>query len=162
MMLVKNIQKLVTMSKKSNNNIIMRTFIIFFNFLLITLILYSIATSNIVETFGSGCTPNQKSAVYKQQALIDRLFSEMNTVKAEYNVLNSQSATNKMLVQANSGKMKSTTAKIEEGRKEEEKKLNDLEKEHESDEPKSLMPVPTVAKGANNFGAAMKGGASSF
>ena len=85
----------------------MRTFIIFFNFLLITLILYSFLTSNIVEQFGSGCSPSQKSAVYKNQAMIDRLFSEMNTVKAEYDQLNTQSANNKILIQANSGKMKS-------------------------------------------------------
>ena len=58
------------------------------------MILYSIATSNIVETFGSGCTPNQKSAVYKQQALIDRLFSETNELKAEYKQLKGMAATN--------------------------------------------------------------------
>ena len=140
----------------------MRTFIIFLNFLLITLILYSFLTSNIVEQFGSGCTPSQKSAVYKNQALIDRLFSEMNTVKAEYNQLNSQSTTNKILIQANAGKMRSTTAKVEEGRKEKEKELDDLEKENASGPTASLQPLPTVAAGANNFGGAMKGGASSF
>ena len=140
----------------------MRTFIIFFNFLLITLILYSFLTSNIVEQFGSGCTPSQKSAVYKNQAMIDRLFSEMNTVKAEYNQLNTQSATNKILIQANSGKMRSTTAKIEEGRKEKEKELDDLEKENDSGPTASLRPVPTVATSANQFGGAMKDGAHPF
>lgn len=160
MMLVKNTLKLATMSKKSYNNITMRTFIIFFNFLLITLILYSFLTSNIVEQFGSGCTPSQKSAVYKNQALIDRLFSEMNTVKAEYNQLNTQSATNKILIQANAGKMRSTTAKVEEGRKEKEKELDDLEKENDSG-PTKAPPIPTSKSGAQ-FGAAMKGGASSF
>jgi len=140
----------------------MRTFIIFFNFLLITLILYSFLTSNIVEQFGSGCTPSQKSAVYKNQALIDRLFSEMNTVKAEYNQLNTQSATNKILIQANAGKMRSTTASIAEEKKAKEKELDDLDEENNSGPTASLRPVPTVAAGANNFGAAMKGGASTF
>ena len=162
MMLVKNIQKLVTISKKSYNNIIMRTFIIFFNFLLITLILYSFFTSNIVEQFGSGCSPSQKSAVYKNQSMIDRLFSEMNTVKAEYNQLNSQSTTNKILIQTNSGKMKATTASIAEEKKQKEKDLDDLDKKENSGPTASLRPTPTVATGANNFGSAMKGGASSF
>ena len=139
----------------------MRTFIIFFNFLLITLILYSFLTSNIVEQFGSGCTPSQKSAVYKNQALIDRLFSEMNTVKAEYNQLNSQSATNKILIQANAGKMRSTTASIAEEKKEKEKELDDLDKENDSGPTASLAPIPTSKSGAQ-FGSAMKSSASTF
>ena len=160
MMLVRNIQKLV---KKSNNNIIMKTFIIFFNFLLISLILYSIFTSNIVEQFGSGCSPNQKSAVYKQQALIDRLFSEMNTVKAKYNALNLQSiATNTMLISANSSKMKSTTSKIDAERKKKEKELDDLDKKNDSGPTASLAPLPTESKSANSFGGAMKGSATTF
>ena len=139
----------------------MRTFIIFFNFLLITLILYSFLTSNIVEQFGSGCSPSQKSAVYKNQAMIDRLFSEMNTVKAEYNKLNTQSATNKLFIQANSGKMRSTTASIADEKKEKEKELADLDEENNSGPTASLAPVPTSESGAK-FGAAMKGGASTF
>ena len=158
MMLVKNIQKLV---KKSNNNIIMRTFIIFFNFLLITLILYTVLTSKTIEGL-SGCSSSEGNAIYRQQALINRLFSELNTTKAEYNQLNSQSAMNKILIQANSGKMKSTTAKVEEGRKEKEKELDDLDKKNDSGPTASLTPLPTQATGANNFGGAMKGSASSF
>ena len=139
----------------------MRTFIIFFNFLLITLILYSFLTSNIVEQFGSGCSPSQKSAVYKNQAMIDRLFSEMNTVKAEYNKLNTQSATNKIFIQANAGKMKSTTASIAKEKKEKEKELDDLDKENDSGPTASLGPVPTSESGAK-FGSAMASSASTF
>ena len=86
----------------------------------------------------------------------------MNTTKAEYKELNSQSARNKILIQANSGKMKSTTAKVEEGRKEKEKELDDLDKKNDSGPTASLTPLPTQATGANNFGSTMKAGASSF
>ena len=43
-----------------------------------------------------------------------------------------------------------------------EKDLDDLDKKENSGPTASLRPTPTVATGANNFGSAMKGGASSF
>ena len=137
----------------------MKTFIIFFNFLLITLILYNIFSSNIIEGL-TGCSPNQKSAVYKQQALIDRLFSELNELKAEYKQLQVTTATNTMKIGANSGNMRTTTAKVEEGRKEKERELDSIEKENPTDPVIPLQPMPTQARSANSFGANMKGSAS--
>jgi len=156
MMHVRNTPKLV---KKSNNNIIMKTFIIFLNFLLITLILYNIFSSNIIEGL-SGCSPNQKSAVYKQQALIDRLFSETNELKAEYKQLKGVAATNTIKIGANSGNMRKTTAKVDEGRKEKERELDSIEKENPTDPVIPLQPMPTQSRSANSFGANMKGSAS--
>ena len=65
---------------KSNNNIIMRIVILFVNFVLITLILYSFANSKVVEGL-SGCSGGNQSAIYRQQALTNRLFNEINILK---------------------------------------------------------------------------------
>ena len=64
----------------------MRIVILFINFLLVTLILYSFANSKVMEGL-SGCSGSNKNAVYRQQALTNRLFSEINTLKAEYKEL---------------------------------------------------------------------------
>ena len=49
----------------------MKIIIIFINFILITLILYNVMNSKIIEGL-SGCSGSNKNAVYRQQALTNR------------------------------------------------------------------------------------------
>ena len=64
------------------------------------------------------------------------------------------------MIQANAGKMKSTTASIAEEKKAKEKELDDLDKENDSG-PTKALPIPTSKSGAQ-FGSAMKSSASTF
>ena len=57
----------------------MKVVIIFINFILITLILYNILNSKIVEGL-SGCSGSNKNAIYRQQALTNRL--RKNVIKS--------------------------------------------------------------------------------
>ena len=130
----------------------MKILIIFINFILITLILYNVLNSNIIEGL-SGCSGSNKNAVYRQQALTNRLFSELNKLKAQYGQLNIQKTTNTSLINVNKMRMKSATKSINDSKKEKGKELDDLE---------SLDSVPGAAKlatgdgGAGVFAAAMK------
>ena len=130
----------------------MKILIIFINFILITLILYNVLNSNIIEGL-SGCSGSNKNAVYRQQALTNRLFSELNKLKAQYGQLNIQKTTNTSLINVNKMRMKSATKSINDSKKEKGKELDDLE---------SLDSVPGAAKlstgdgGAGGFAAVMK------
>jgi hypothetical protein len=103
----------------------MKMVILFINFFLITLILYSFANSNLVEGL-SGCSTDEKSAVYRQQALTDRLFSEINTLRAEYTVLDTTRKINTDLISNNLTKNKKAVSAINDEMKETGKKLNKL------------------------------------
>ena len=50
---------------------------------MITLILFSFLNSKLIEGL-SGCSGDQKNVIYRQAALIDRLFSDINKLKAEF------------------------------------------------------------------------------
>ena len=134
----------------------MKIIIIFINFILITLILYNVINSKIIEGL-SGCSGSNKNAVYRQQALTNRLFSELNKLKAQYGQLNMQKTMNTSLININKMKMKSATKNIEEGRKEKEKELNDLEKKYNIP---GGAPLATGDGGAGGFASAMKNSAS--
>ncbi len=136
----------------------MKTFIILFNFLLITLILYNVLTSKTIEGL-SGCSSSESNALYRQQALINRLFSELNTVKAQYNQLNMQVINQNMLIGANKALTKGAISSISDEKAKKEKELDDLDK-------KNSVPGGASAANSNNpvanqFSAAMKGSASS-
>ena len=130
----------------------MKILIIFINFILITLILYNVLNSNIIEGL-SGCSGSNKNAVYRQQALTNRLFSELNKLKAQYGQLNVQKTRNTSLINVNKMRMKSATKSINDSKKEKGKELDDLE---------SLNGKPGEAKlatgdgGAGGFAAVMK------
>jgi hypothetical protein len=130
----------------------MKILIIFINFILITLILYNVLNSKIIEGL-SGCSGSNKNAIYRQQALTNRLFSELNKLKAQYGQLNSQKTRNTSLINVNKMRMKSATKSINDSKKEKEKELDDLE---------SLDSVPgeddlaTGDGGAGGFAAVMK------
>ena len=136
----------------------MKTFIILFNFLLITLILYTVLTSKTIEAL-SGCSSNESNALYRQQALINRLFSELNTVKAQYGELNGIASSNKILIGANKALTQGAVKNVADEKAKKQKELDDLD---------TVKNVPGGASGANsnnpaaaNFSAAMKGSASS-
>ena len=113
--------------------------------------------SKIVEGL-SGCSGSNKNAIYRQQALTNRLFSELNTLKVKYNQLSTQKNVNTSLIKINKMKMKGATQDVEEGRKEKEKELDDLEKENAQP---GAAPMPKGDGGAGNFASQMKSSAGS-
>ena len=137
----------------------MKIIIIFINFLLITLILFSFMNSKLVEGL-SGCSGSNKNAIYRQQALTNRLFSEMNKLKAEYNMLNVQSTTNKSLIAMNKAGSRAAVSDLNDKRAEKEKELDDLEKENQQDEQPGALPMPTGDGGSGGFASRMKSSAT--
>ena len=131
----------------------MRIVIIFVNFLLITLILYSFMNSKLIEGL-SKCSGSEKNAIYRQQALTNRLFSEMNAIKLQANVTDQGRKANTRLIAANTRKSRGAVSDMNDAKKEKEKELDDL------DDTKSSSSKPVTAKGANSFAAAMKNSAS--
>jgi len=144
---------------KSNINISMRILVIFINFLLITLILYNIMNSKLVEGL-SGCSGTNKNAIYRQQALTNRLFSQMNTLKAEYKELDNKRKTNSSLIAVNKAGSRSAVSNMNDKRKEKEKELDDLEKENQQDEQPGALPMPTGDGGSGGFASRMKSSAT--
>ena len=136
----------------------MKVFIIFFNFLLITLILYNVLTSKTIEGL-SGCSSSESNALYRQQALLNRLFSELNTVKAQYTQLNTQVINQKMLIGMNKSLTKGAVSNISEARAKKEKELDDLGKRNSV--PGGAPPPNSNSKVASQFSGAMKNSASS-
>lgn len=137
----------------------MKIIVIFINFLLITLILFSFMNSKLIEGL-SGCSGDQKNVIYRQAALIDRLFSDINKVKAEFKDLERNRLINTSLISTNTMKSKSAINDVNEEKKKKEKELDDLEKE-ESPAPGSAPPIPKNVKIDGKFGAAMGKSASS-
>ena len=136
----------------------MKTFIILFNFLLITLILYTVLTSKTIEGL-SGCSSSETNALYRQSALINRLFSELNTVKAQFTELDKTVAQQQILIGSNKALAKGATAKISDEKAKKEKELDDLDK-------KDSVPGGALAPNSNNpvasqFSGVMKNSASS-
>jgi len=136
----------------------MKVFIILFNFLLITLILYNVLTSKTIEGL-SGCSSNESNALYRQQALINRLFSELNTVKAQYTQLNMQVISQKMLIGANKALTKGAVSNISDEKAKKEKELDDLTGKNSV--PGGASFPNSNSKVAAQFSGAMKGSSSS-
>ena len=134
----------------------MKIIIIFINFILITLILYNVMNSKIIEGL-SGCSGSNKNAVYRQQALTNRLFSELNKLKAQYSQLKGQKTMNTSLININKMRMKGATKSIQDGKKEKEKELDDLES---ANSVPGAPPLATGDGGAGGFASAMKNSAS--
>ena len=137
----------------------MRILVIFINFLLITLILYNIMNSKLVEGL-SGCSGTNKNAIYRQQALTNRLFSQMNTLKAEYKELDNKRANNTRLIAVNKAGSRSAVSDMNDKRKEKEKELDDLAKKEGDTEP-GAPPMPTGDGGSGGFASRMKSSATS-
>ena len=136
----------------------MKTFIILFNFLLITLILYTVLTSKTIEGL-SGCSSSESNALDRQQALINRLFSELNTVKAQYSELDKTVASQKILIGSNKALAKGAVNKISDEKAKKEKELDDLS--NGGSAPGAASPPNINNKSASQFSGALKGSSSS-
>ena len=112
--------------------------------------------SKIIEGL-SGCSGSNKNAVYRQQALTNRLFSELNKLKAQYGQLKGQKTMNTSLININKMRMKGATKSIQDGKKEKEKELDDLES---ANSVPGEAPLATGDGGAGGFASAMKNSAS--
>lgn len=106
----------------------METFIILFNFLLLTLILYNFINSNVVEYF-SGCSGSSKNAVYRQQSKTDIMTSQINKLKTQYNALNKQNTKNRGNIGTNKSLIRSEVQKVKGGADKMEKELANSEKD---------------------------------
>ena len=102
----------------------MKNFIILLNCCLLTLIMYNlfIKTDKIIENL-EGCPSDKKNVIYRQQALLDRLFSELQTVKAEVDNMDTDVKTNKRRISANSQNAKAASSDIDD---EKNKKMDEL------------------------------------
>ena len=125
-------------------------FVIFLNFLLLTLILYNFINSKTVEYF-SGCSPNSKNAVYRQQSKTDILQSRINKLTREYSSLNKQSKgfnsrinSNTKLIRGKLGELKGEAEKME-------KELDDIEDvENEGEEDLKRLSGKSVKVHSGN------------
>ena len=115
--------------------------------------------SKLVEGL-SGCSGTNKNAIYRQQALTNRLFSQMNTLKAEYKELDNKRANNTRLIAVNKAGSRSAVSDMNDKRKEKEKELDDLEKENQQDEQPGAPPMPTGDGGSGGFASRMKSSAT--
>lgn len=112
--------------------------------------------SKLIEGL-SKCSGSEKNAIYRQQALTNRLFSQMNALKLQVNETDANRKMNTRLIAANTRKARGAVSDMNDAKKEKEKELDDLE----SDNPQpGAAPKPVTAKGANSFAAAMKNSAS--
>ena len=112
--------------------------------------------SKLIEGL-SKCSGSEKNAIYRQQALTNRLFSEMNALKLQANVTDQGRKANTRLIAANTRKSRGADSDMNDAKKEKEKELDDLE----SDNPQpGAAPKPVTAKGANAFAKAMKSSAN--
>ena len=111
----------------------MKTFIILFNFLLLTLILYNFINSKVVEYF-SGCSGSSKNAVYRQQSKTDIMASEINKLKTQYNALNRQNKFNQGNIGVNKSLIRSQVQRVKGGADKMEKELDEAEKEAGGDD----------------------------
>lgn len=136
----------------------MKVVIIFINFILITLILYNILNSKVIEGL-SGCSGSNKNAIYRQQALTNRLFSELNTLKAKFGQLSGEKTTNTKLIGINKMRVRSAVSGINDEKKKKEKELADVEKGQ--DEQPGAAPMPTGSGGEKKFSKAIKNSAGS-
>ena len=115
--------------------------------------------SKLVEGL-SGCSGTNKNAIYRQQALTNRLFSQMNTLKAEYKELDNKRAVNTSLIAVNKAGSRSAVSDMNDKRKEKEKELDDLAKK-EGDTQPGASPMPTGDGGSGSFATTMRNSASS-
>ena len=115
--------------------------------------------SKLVEGL-SGCSGTNKNAIYRQQALTNRLFSQMNTLKAEYKELDNKRKANSSLIAVNKADSRSAVSSMNDKRKEKEKELDDLaKKEGDSPQP-GAPPMPTGDGGSGGFASRMKSSAT--
>ena len=100
----------------------MKIFIIFLNFLLITLILHSLFSCKIVE--GLSECENKNSAIEKNKALLDSMFSSMNKLELEQKQQTVNIDKNKSEIQKNNLLARSVVSDMENQKKQKEQTAN--------------------------------------
>lgn len=118
------------------------------NFLLITLIIYNLFNNNILEHF-SGCSKSKSNAVYRQQAVTDRLFGKINKLEAKYKGLEGKSAINGIGVQLNKKNTEGEIGKFGDD-------LENKEAEMKKVGGKPSKPIKGNFKGPRVFASALK------
>ena len=111
----------------------MRYFVILLNILLISLILYYFLgkTNSIIENL-EGCPIDKKNIIYRNQANINRLFSELNTTKALCSTdLKPLVSQNFRLAVYNTALIKKASAAVQSKAAEKEKELDKLSSKHD-------------------------------
>ena len=101
----------------------MKIFIIFLNFLLITLILYSLFSCKIVE--GLSECESKNSAIEKNKAVLDSMFSSMNKLELQQQQQTDDINKNKLEIQKNNALARSVVSDMENQKKEKEKELEE-------------------------------------
>ena len=113
--------------------------------------------SKLIEGL-SGCTGSEKNAIYRQQALTNRLFSQMNALKLQVNETDANSKKNTRLIAANTRKARGAVSDMNDAKKEKEKELDDLESENTQP---GAAPIPTGGGGEKKFAKAIGNSAGS-
>ena len=105
----------------------MKFFVILLNCSLITLILYNLLskTDSIIENL-EGCPADKKNAIYRQKALLDRLFSELQTLKTEVDNMDTNVKSNKRKIKSNSQNAKAVSSDIDDEKNKKMDELNDI------------------------------------
>ena len=103
----------------------MKIFIIFLNFLLITLILYSLFSCKIVE--GLSECESKNSAIEKNKAVLDSMFSSMNKLELQQQQQTNNINKNKAEIQKNNALARSVVSDMENQKKKKEKELDEVE-----------------------------------
>ena len=76
----------------------------------------------------SGCSGNSKNAVYRQQSLTDRLYGEIDKLKAKYILLKQNSASQKSDIRYNKRLATSAIKGVQDGKKDMEGDLAKIDK----------------------------------
>ena len=113
--------------------------------------------SKIIEGL-SKCSGSEKNAIYRQQALTNRLFSEMNAIKLQATATDQGRKVNTRLIAANTRKARGAVSDMNDAKKEKEKELDDLESENSQP---GAAPIPTGSGGEKKFAKAIKNSAGS-
>ena len=113
--------------------------------------------SKLIEGL-SKCSGSEKNAIYRQQALTNRLFSEMNALKLQSTATDQGRKVNTRLIAANTRKARGAVSDMNDAKKEKEKELDDLESENAQP---GAAPIPTGSGGEKKFAKAIKNSAGS-
>jgi peptidoglycan hydrolase CwlO-like protein len=105
----------------------MKYIIVIINILTLSLIVYNlfVKSNNIIESLET-CPKDKKDIIFKQEAKINNLFSQMNVFKNDLTTLKKNINNNNKKTRENASDIESTGKAIESRVKAKEKTLNDL------------------------------------
>lgn len=105
----------------------MNYIIIIVNIMIISLIIHNLfVKSDIIIESLENCPKDKKNIIFKQEAKIDNLFSQLNTLKYDITTLKKQITDNKNKSKENADDIETTGKNIENKAKAKEAELNKL------------------------------------